>query len=371
MYSAEFDYFMTSGSNIRIATKATVGPDNADILVVSPTLVSNSATRIRLNFIATGGYFIIQAANATFTGWIDNISVRELPGNHAFQTTSANRPVLSARVNQFVNTETLATQTVTTRATTQTLRFTGSGSITLSGTATGTYTAGTYTITTTAGTLTATVSGSVTQADLRESNAGVGLPVYQRVGNVGVTPSDYDTAGFPLYLYANGTNTAMQTNSIDFTGTDKVTVWAGVRKLSDANRGMVVELGANPGTSTFQMNAPLSTVTGTYSFGSSGTSLATIEQSGFYAPVNGVLTGVGNISGAVSTLKVNGNADLSKTTSQGTGTYGNYPLYLFARAGTSLFFSGNFYGLIVRGTASSAAEIANAETWMNSKTKAY
>jgi len=36
---------------------------------------------------------------------IDNISVRELPGNHAFQSTSASRPTLSARVNLLTKTE--------------------------------------------------------------------------------------------------------------------------------------------------------------------------------------------------------------------------------------------------------------------------
>ena len=35
----------------------------------------------------------------------DNISVRELPGNHAYQTTATSRPVLSARYNLLTNTE--------------------------------------------------------------------------------------------------------------------------------------------------------------------------------------------------------------------------------------------------------------------------
>lgn len=37
------------------------------------------------------------------TATIDNISVRELPGNHASQSTSASRPVLSAKVNEVLN----------------------------------------------------------------------------------------------------------------------------------------------------------------------------------------------------------------------------------------------------------------------------
>ena len=43
--------------------------------------------------------------NGPFTGSIDNISVRELLGNHANQSTDASRPVLSARVNLLTRTE--------------------------------------------------------------------------------------------------------------------------------------------------------------------------------------------------------------------------------------------------------------------------
>jgi hypothetical protein len=39
----------------------------------------------------------------------------------------------------------------------------------------------------------------------------------------------------------------------------------------------------------------------------------------------------------------------SDSTSQGTGNYGNYPLYLFRRGGTSLPFNGRLYQLIVAG----------------------
>ena len=43
--------------------------------------------------------FQVRASGSGFTGSIDNISVRELPGNHAVQATSASRPVLRARYN--------------------------------------------------------------------------------------------------------------------------------------------------------------------------------------------------------------------------------------------------------------------------------
>ncbi len=132
---------------------------------------------------------------------IDNFSLKELYGNHATQSVTASRPVLSARKNVLLATETLATQSVTSIAAQYTLSFTGTGSVTLSGTATGTLT-GTgvndrvsLTVTPTAGTLTLTVSGSVTKAQLE---LGTSAGPYQRVN----TATDYDTDPryFPKYL---------------------------------------------------------------------------------------------------------------------------------------------------------------------------
>jgi hypothetical protein len=298
----------------------------------------------------------------------DNISVKELPGNHRFQTTSANRPVVSARVNLFVGTATLATQSVTTRATTHTLTFTGAGSITLLGTAIGVYTAGTHSVTTTAGTLTATVLGTVTQADLRETNVGVGLPAYQAV----VTSTNYDSTGFPVYIKPNGSNQFMQTNSINFTATDKMTVWQGVRKLRDTAQSMIAELSASiaANNGTFLLTAPNSAAAN-YNFASKGTTQVDNIVTTYTSPITNVLVGIGDISGSINSVKVNGGAATTVTSSQGTGNYGTYPAYFYARAGTSLYFNGNDYGSIARGAESTAEQITNGEAYINSKTKAF
>ena len=93
-------------------------------------------------------------------------------GNHATQSVTASRPVLSARKNLLVATDVLSTQTVTTVASKYCLSFWGTGSITLSGTSTGIL-QGTSSdnrvwieFTPTSGTLTLTVSGSVNKAQL-------------------------------------------------------------------------------------------------------------------------------------------------------------------------------------------------------------
>ena len=169
------------------------------------------------------------------------------------------------------------------------------------------------------------------------------------------------------YLLANGTNTAMQTNSIDFTGTDKMTAVAGVRKLSDTARGIVFEA---PGG--FNVNAPASN-SPTYSVYNSGSAGVgpVVSAASYPAPESVVLSFIGDIAAPKTMLRRNSSTVVDELGSLGTGNYGNYPLYLFARSGTSLFFNGQFYGAIIRGAQSSAAEIANAEQYLNGKTKAY
>jgi hypothetical protein len=364
-YVVEFDARWISGGNLQAG---------AGFNLVRTIQPNTSLTRY--SFVtgrgAAGGGDLRQrvtfSADSGAVWRIDNISVRELPGNHRFQTTSANRPVVSARVNLFVGTATLATQSVTTRATTHTLTFTGAGSITLTGTAIGVYTAGTHSVTTTAGSLTATVLGTVTEADLRATNVGVGLPAYQAV----VTSTNYDSTGFPVYIKPNGSNQFMQTNSINFTATDKMTVWQGVRKLSDAATAILMELSASTtvNTGVFAIPAPTGS-NDRYGFNSKGTALASTFAIGYTPPTTNVLTGIGDISGDVATLRIDGAQVNQSTDDQGTGNYGNYPAYFYARNGASAFFNGHDYGSIARGAASTAAQIANGETYINKLTKAY
>ena len=83
-----------------------------------------------------------------------------------------------ARTNLLLNSNTLATQTITVTAAPHTLHFTGTGTITLSGASTGSLVGtGTgeenrvsLTFTPSAGTLTCTVSGTVTSAQLEEAS---------------------------------------------------------------------------------------------------------------------------------------------------------------------------------------------------------
>lgn len=373
-YKVEAEVTSTNCSSflVGIANNAQ-GTGDASVLIL------NAVGKKTAYFVAAStGYLTLRNNDSTPSGsttW-ESVSVRELLGNHATQTTATSRPVLSARVNLLAGTETLATQTVTTRATTQTLRFEGAGTVTLSGTATGTYSAGSHSVTTTAGNLTLTVSGTVTKADLRAANMGVGLPAYQRVN----TATDYDTAGFPMYLRFDGVDDWLVTPSINFTSTNKMTVFAGVRRLSSTPVfQLIVELSAISDTNngSFAILGPGST-NSTCIFACRGSTFSWGEITVASPPSTNVL------SAAYSTVGVNRNemiaarnnanlAPLSGGVNGGSSSnnFGNYPLYIGRRGGTTLPFNGHLYSLIVRGAQSTAQQIASAETWVNQRTGAY
>ena len=194
---------------------------------------------------------------------------------------------------------------------------------------------------------------------------------YQRVGDVGVTPSDYDASAGRYYLSFDGVDDALQTANIDFTSTDKMTVWAGVTKLSDALAGVLVELSATANTNNgaFKVLAP-EPPGANIAASSRGTATNAANQRAEIsaaAPGSFVLSSASDIAGDLVTLRVNSIAAPKAVGDQGAGNYGNYPLYIGARAGTSLYFNGRLYSLIVRGAQSSLSQIEAAEVYMKQK----
>ena len=164
------------------------------------------------------------------------------------------------------------------------------------------------------------------------------------------------------YLEFDGSDDFLQTNSIDFTATDKVSLFAGVRKLSDAATGTVCELSASAQSTTsgsFVLFAPAENGMNHYnfrSFGSTGAASGTSDVQNFPAPHSAVLRATGAISTNTCELLINGGSKQSTSQSQGTGNYGNYPLYIGRRGGTALPFNGHIYGLIGIGKLTSDSE---------------
>jgi len=173
------------------------------------------------------------------------------------------------------------------------------------------------------------------------------------------------------YLSFDGIDDFLVTPSVNFTGTDKMTVWAGVRKLSDVAIGVVVELSTNSDSTNGTFTLAASVGGNTYYAQSRGTVRSTRDATGYVAPHSAVLVAEAKISTDILRLHVNNAAPLSSATDQGTGNYGNYPLYIGRRGGTTLPFNGRLYQLIVRGAESNAGQIAATEAYVNAKTRAY
>lgn len=166
------------------------------------------------------------------------------------------------------------------------------------------------------------------------------------------------------------------TAAIDFTGTDKITVFAGVRKTSDAAAGYICELSSSIATNAgaFVTSSSINAVGslgGYYRAGSRGTAANSSSQSSitdnvYPAPNTAVLTASHNIAGDSSILRVNGTQITAGTGDQGLGNFGNYPLYVGMRGGTTGPFAGDISSLIVVGRLCTAAEIAAVEAYIAS-----
>jgi hypothetical protein len=174
------------------------------------------------------------------------------------------------------------------------------------------------------------------------------------------------------YLFFDGAD-SMATSTIT-PGVDKAQVFAGVRKLSDAAVGVLAELGSGAGGQTlnkFALLAPRAGGFGSFGFQSvgAGTLADATSPNTFAAPITNVLSGLGDIAGDNATLRVNGTQVATSATDQGTGNYLAYPLYIGARAGTTIFFSGHLYSLVARfGPNLDTGQISSTETWVAGKT---
>jgi hypothetical protein len=164
-------------------------------------------------------------------GYITDKSGNGLTG---LQATAAARPTLSARRNLLLATALLSTQSVTTVATPYTLQFTGSGTVTLSGTSTAgpLVGGGTLTFTPTAGTLTLTVSGSVTVAQLE---LGSTATTYQAITDA----SNYNTSpatSFPRFFKLDGVDDGFATAAFAAgTFSSDMTFMCAIRRTSAAS----------------------------------------------------------------------------------------------------------------------------------------
>lgn len=189
---------------------------------------------------------------------------------------------------------------------------------------------------------------------------------YQRVvDQYDITESGVDSLD---YLSFGGTDDGMSTAAIDFTGTDKMSVFAGVRKLSDSLQ-VIAENTPSTGSFIEIVGSPVGPAA-QYSSGSRGTATGKINQfavsaASFAAPITNVLTSTHDIFGDLSTIRINGAASgTNGIGDKGAGNFGNHELWIGIRNNLTLPFNGHLYGLIVRGATSDGTEISNTEAYL-------
>jgi len=170
------------------------------------------------------------------------------------------------------------------------------------------------------------------------------------------------------WLAFDGVDDAIVTGDVDFTGTDKVTVFAGLLKDSNpASRGTIVNLKDN-GFNKFSLEAPIPGNTNTRWLHAGATSLrsVTVELS---LDTRVIYTGLSDLGAPSLSLRTNGVAGTPSTLTTGGGNFAVGPLsigdYVIPNG---RYFDGNLYGLIVAGKTTSVTEITSTEAYMAAKT---
>jgi hypothetical protein len=191
---------------------------------------------------------------------------------------------------------------------------------------------------------------------------------YQRV----TTATDYADVGVPRSFLFDGFDDSLYTAStLDLSSTDKVTVWAGVYKNSDATLGILLENTATSASNVgvFAVIAPTASSQNFLfrSMGSLGAGGTTDAQFTLAAPVSRVVTGIGDISGDLTALRLNGAQVATNTGDQGTGNYANAVLFIGRRNNTNLPFNGKLYIPVVRGAQTDAATLALTDRYVGSR----
>ncbi len=206
------------------------------------------------------------------------------------------------------------------------------------------------------------------RADFRESGDGVGLPPYQCV----IDAKTYDTVGFPLYLRFDGVDDWIQTANVDFSGVTAVLVMTAVRKLSDASRGIIVELGGSGYGQPGSFNIEQAWFSPNWSSSYSGaTGSSTVTEPGIAAPASAVVGSYADQGAPSIQLRYQGRARAPSTAAVGGGGFLNAPVYIGRRGGSSSAANMRLYGLLVRGGPAADNQVAAVGKRLNQQARIY
>lgn len=171
-----------------------------------------------------------------------------------------------------------------------------------------------------------------------------------------------------FYLSFDGVDDGLVTAALNFSSTDKMTIVAGITDLSDAVFGMIAEFGVDSQPGTWYLGR---TTLGEFNLARRASVAAQYTlTSAFPAPTSKVATAGFDFAASteVTAQRVNGVASGSVGAADaGSGTFLTYTLSVGRRTAATSPFTGSIYGILVRGAASSAAQIAQAERFIGAK----
>ena len=181
--------------------------------------------------------------------------------------------------------------------------------------------------------------------DIRsQAYSAIGLPTYQRVGNVASAPRDYDRdpSAWALWLDNRSGTANMQTlGTLDLTATDRLCTSAVLVKTQDAAVQLALEISPNisANNGSAYLAVPGSAAALNIAFAAKGTAQTTPAPPAAAAIVAAISTR-SEIATPYNAASVNGSAPTFSGGSLGTGNFGNHRVYYGSRAGIGLYFTG-------------------------------
>ena len=210
-----------------------------------------------------------------------------------------------------------------------------------------------------AGTYTELLIGSAGTSRISLRSAGDGIAVISGI-SVKRLPGNHATqptlSSRPIlresnglrYLEFDGVDDSLVTPTIT-PGTDKVQVFAGVRKFS-LDQQTILELSPsrNSNNGSFDLRATDTEYNGLARGDASaaGGQIARVDSDA--SPSTNVLTCLHDIAGNLSVLRNSGVSGSPATGDKGAGNFLAYPVFIGSRSGSTLFFEGRIYSLTVR-----------------------
>ena len=179
------------------------------------------------------------------------------------------------------------------------------------------------------------------------------------------------------YLEFDGLDDSLSTLAINFTATNKATLCGGYNVIGTGT-GIFAEISASVSSSDGSFLQAFSAANaGNDYFLLRGTVAGNDSFTGVKAlPRKNVSFVQFDTSAATSALQIIARFNQVQATlllggATSAGNFGTHQLFIGARNANQLFFNGSMYSLIVRGAASTATEITDTETYVNSKTGAF